>query len=58
MYNIKIIMENIFILETANFNIIREGTDGQPGLEGSNGSWSCFTGDYSTTRTYTVQLVR
>ena len=39
---------------TANFNIVREGAAGQPGLEGSNGPGLVFTGDYSTTRTYTV----
>ena len=38
----------------ANYNIVREGADGQPGLEGSNGPGLVFTGDYSTTRTYTV----
>ena len=42
------------LTRTANYNIVREGEDGQPGLEGSNGPGLVFTGDYSTTRTYTV----
>jgi hypothetical protein len=42
------------LTRTANYNIVREGADGQPGLEGSNGPGLVFTGDYSTTRTYTV----
>jgi hypothetical protein len=37
---------------TANFNIIREGEAGQPGLEGSNGPGLVFTGLYDTTRDY------
>ena len=37
---------------TANFNIVREGEAGQPGLEGSNGPGLVFTGLYDTTRDY------
>ena len=37
---------------TANFNIIRKGEAGQPGLEGSNGPGLVFTGLYDTTRDY------
>jgi hypothetical protein len=46
--------ETYSLTRTANYNIVREGADGQPGLEGSNGPGLVFTGDYSTTRTYTV----
>ena len=37
---------------TSNFNIVREGEAGQPGLEGSNGPGLVFTGLYDTTRDY------
>ncbi len=46
--------DTYFLTRTANYNIVKEGADGQPGLEGSNGPGLVFTGDYSTTRTYTV----
>ena len=39
---------------TANFNLVREGEQGQPGLEGSNGPGLVFTGIYDNTRNYTV----
>jgi hypothetical protein len=39
---------------TANFNLVREGEQGQPGLEGSNGPGLLFTGIYDNTRDYTV----
>jgi hypothetical protein len=39
---------------TANFNIIREGEPGQPGLEGSNGPGVVFTGNWDIARDYTV----
>ena len=39
---------------TANFNTVKEGEQGQPGLDGSNGPGLIFTGQYSTDRTYIV----
>jgi hypothetical protein len=40
----------------ANFNIVREGEQGQPGLSGSNGPGLVFTGLYESTRDYQVNL--
>ena len=37
----------------ANFNIVREGEQGQPGLEGSNGPGLVFTGQWTGSRDYT-----
>lgn len=36
----------------ANFNIIREGEQGQPGLEGSNGPGLVLTGEWTGSRDY------
>ena len=38
----------------ANFNIIREGEAGQPGLEGTNGPGLVFTGVWNSDRDYIV----
>ena len=39
---------------TANFNIVREGEAGQPGLEGSNGPGLVLTGEWTGSRDYQV----
>ena len=38
----------------ANFNIVREGEQGQPGLEGANGPGLVMTGIWDSTRDYQV----
>jgi len=38
----------------ANFNIVREGEQGQPGLSGSNGPGLVFTGPWTGSRDYEV----
>ena len=38
----------------ANFNIVREGEQGQPGLEGANGPGLVFTGPWTGSRNYEV----
>ena len=38
----------------ANFNIVREGEQGQPGLEGANGPGLVYTGPWSDSRDYQV----
>ena len=43
-----------YFSRTANFNLIKEGEVGQPGLEGSNGPGVVFTGPWDIARNYTV----
>lgn len=38
----------------ANFNIVREGEQGQPGLDGANGPGLVFTGEWDDERDYLV----